>query len=409
MDDMSAAPTGRPKLEGTAYGRPPAQPNHLLTQVGPGTPCGEYMRRFWQPVLTSELVTDHPREIRILGEDLLVFRDGSGRPGLLYPRCMHRGTTLLYGHVEPDGIRCCYHGWKFAVDGTCVDQPCEPAGGQHKEAARQPWYPVQERYGLVWAYMGPPARMPVLPRWDVLENLREDEYYQAVDNSWGAHRDPDGPEVVPYSWLHMNDNIMDPFHVQVLHSTFSVTQFVREFEVMPTVDFEYIDAGVIYKAYRDLKDGREVDRISTWLAPNIMSVPATMLAAGPSTGMGFVVPVDDTHSRIVGVARMKKGDARQPYRVNGKTWSQMSLEDRQDVPNDYEAQAGQGPVSLHSEEHLATSDRGIAMQRRALEREIRKVMEGSDPEGVILDPARELVHVPSGNFFRQTQKTPEPA
>ena len=396
-------------LDGVAYGRPPQHPNHLLTQVGPGTPCGQYMRRFWQPLLTSEHVTNRPREIRILGEDLLAFRDGSGRPALLYPRCMHRGTTLLYGHVEPDGIRCCYHGWKFAVDGTCLDQPCEPDGGLNRGAARQPWYPVQERYGLVWAYLGPPEKQPVLPRWDVLEDLRDDEYYQAVDNSWGTHRDPDGPEVAPYSWLHMNDNIMDPFHVQVLHSTFSVTQFVREFEVMPTVDFEPIEAGVIYKAYRDLLDGREVDRISTWMAPNIMSVPSTQLAAGPSTGMGFVVPVDDTHCRIVGVARMKQGQSRQPYRVNGKTWSQMSLEERQDVPNDYEAQAGQGPISLHSEEHLATSDRGIAMQRRALEREIRKVMEGGDPDGVIFDPARELVHVPSGNFFRQAARTTEPA
>ena len=396
-------------LDGVAYGRPRAESNHLLTQVGPGTPCGEYMRRFWQPVLASDNVTTRPREIRLLGEDLLVFRDGSGRPGLLHPRCMHRGTTLLYGHVEPDGIRCCYHGWKFAVDGTCIDQPCEPDGGANKAAARQPWYPVQERYGLVWAYMGPADRRPVLPRWDVLENLGPDEYYQVADNSWGAHRDPDGPEVAPYSWLHMNDNIMDPFHVQVLHSTFSVTQFVREFEVMPTCDFEYIDGGVIYKAYRDLEDGREVDRISTWMAPNIMSVPSTQLAAGPSTGMGFVVPVDDTHCRIVGVARFPKGQSRQPYRVNGKTWSQMSLEERQDVPNDYEAQAGQGPISLHSEEHLATSDRGIAMQRRALEREIRKVMEGGDPEGVILDPAKELVHVPSGNFFRNSQPVAEPA
>jgi hypothetical protein len=95
--------------------------------------------------------------------------------------------------------------------------------------------------------------------------------------------------------------------------------------------------------------------------------------------------------------------------VKGKTWSQMSLEDRQDEPNDYEAQAGQGPISLHSEEHLATSDRGIAMQRRSLEQNIKRVMEGGDPDGVIFDPARELVHVPSGNFFRQTQKTPEPA
>ncbi len=125
--------------------------------------------------------------------------------------------------------------------------------------------------------------------------------------------------------------------------------------------------------------------------------------------MGFVVPVDDTHSRIVGVARMKKGVTRQPYRVNGKTWSQMTLEERQDVPNDYEAQSGQGPISLHSEEHLATSDRGIAMQRRFLEQQIRAVQDGGDPAGVILDPARETVKVPSGNFFRQAETAKEPA
>jgi len=192
MDDMSAAPTTRPKPEGTAYGRAQQHPNDTLTKVGPGTPCGEYMRRFWQPVLASKNVTTRPKEIRILGEDLLVFRDGSGRPGLLYPRCMHRGTTLLYGHVEPDGIRCCYHGWKFAVDGTCLDQPCEPNGGLNKEAARQPWYPVQEKYGLVWAYMGPPDRMPVLPDFDNMA-LEDGEECFAGDNSMGAHGDPNGP------------------------------------------------------------------------------------------------------------------------------------------------------------------------------------------------------------------------
>jgi hypothetical protein len=106
---------------------------------------------------------------------------------------------------------------------------------------------------------------------------------------------------------------------------------------------------------------------------------------------------------------MRKGEARQPYRVNGKTWSQMSLEERQDVPNDYEAQAGQGPISLHSEEHLATSDRGIAMQRRTLEQQIRIVQEGGDPIGVTFDRARELVKVPSGNFFRTAEGVKEPA
>ena len=401
MDDMSAAPTTRPKLEGTAYGRPQQHPNDTLTKVGPGTPCGEYMRRFWQPVLASKNVTSRPREIRILGEDLLVFRDGSGRPGLLYPRCMHRGTTLLYGHVEPDGIRCCYHGWKFAVDGTCIDQPCEPNGGLNRDAARQPWYLVQEKYGLVWAYMGPPDRMPVLPEFDNM-GLEEGEQYFAGDNSMGAHGDPNGPEVVPYSWLHMNDNVMDPFHVQVLHSTFSVVHFVKEFEVMPTVDFEYITNGVIYKAYRKLDDGREVDRISTWMAPNIMSVPSVLLTHGRSNGLGFSVPVDDSHSRILMTMRMNpNNDWRRGTGLGQmKRWSEMTFEEHQDAPGDYEAQAGQGPISLHSEEHLATSDRGVAMQRRMLEKDIRSVMEGGDPTGVYFDEGH-VIHVPSGNFYRQ--------
>jgi phenylpropionate dioxygenase-like ring-hydroxylating dioxygenase large terminal subunit len=358
------------------------------------------MRRFWQPVLRSENFTNRPREVRILGEDLIAFRDGNGRPGLLYPRCMHRGTSLFWGHVEPDGIRCCYHGWKFDVQGNCLEQPCEPGGGLNREAARQPWYPVQERYGLVWAYMGPPERMPVLPHFDCM-TLEEGEEYFSADNSMGAHGDPNGPEVVPYSWLHMNDNVMDPFHVQVLHSTFSVVQFVKEFEVMPTVDFEYIDAGVIYKAYRKLDDGREVDRISTWMAPNIMSVPSVLLTHGRSNGLGFSVPVDDTHSRILmSMRRNPSFDMRRGTGMaNMKRWSEMTLEERQDTPGDYEAQEGQGPISLHSEEHLATSDRGVAMQRRLLERSIRAVMDGGDPEGVHFDE-KAVVHVPSGNFYR---------
>ena len=406
MDDASAAPR---KVEGTGYGRPAQHPNELLARVGPGAPCGEYMRRFWQPVLPSDLFTARPRDVRILGEDLLAFRDGSGRPGLLYPRCMHRGTTLLYGHVEPDGIRCCYHGWKFAVDGTCIDQPCEPGGGLNREAARQPWYPVQERYGMVWAYMGPPDKMPVLPRYDCMEPLEEGEVYRAAVAR--IHGDPSLPEEMPYSWLHMNDNVMDPFHVQVLHTTFSGVQFVREFGIMPTVDFEYVPDGVIYKAYRKLEDGREVDRISTWLVPHIMSVPSVVLAEGRSNGLGFSVPVDDTHSRILFTGRMRPDADRRAGTglAKMKPWSEMTFEERQDTPGDYEAQVGQGPISLHSEEHLATSDRGIAMQRRMLERDIRKVMEGGDPEGVIFDPAHEMVHVPSGNFYRKTQPATEPA
>jgi phenylpropionate dioxygenase-like ring-hydroxylating dioxygenase large terminal subunit len=399
MDDASAPPS---RLEGTAYGRQKATANALLTEVGPGTPCGEYMRRFWQPVLRSENFTSRPREVRILGEDLIAFRDGKGRPGLLYPRCMHRGTSLFWGHVEEDGIRCCYHGWKFSVEGHCLEQPCEPDGGLRRDAARQPWYPVEERYGLAWAYMGPPDKAPVLPRFDCLEPLGEGEAYWTSDIAINAHGDPEGPEIAPYSWLHMNDNVMDPFHVQVLHTTFSVTQFVREFAVMPKVEFQPIDGGVIYKAYRKLPDGREVDRISTWLAPNAMSVPSITFAAGRSDMMSWSVPVDDAHTRFLMVIRMKPSDSLFGDTGLGqmKPWTQMSIEERQDRPGDYEAQAGQGDISLHSEEHLVTSDKGIVMQRRMLERDIRKVMAGSDPVGVSFDDAKAVVHVPSGNFFR---------
>ncbi|HEY5412299.1 MAG TPA: aromatic ring-hydroxylating dioxygenase subunit alpha, partial [Caulobacteraceae bacterium] len=241
---------------------------------------------------------------------------------------------------------------------------------------------------------------PVLPDFDNME-LQDGEEYYASDASLGAHGDPNGPEVVPYSWLHMNDNVMDPFHVQVLHSTFSVVQFVKEFEVMPTVDFEYISNGVIYKAYRKLDDGREVDRISTWMAPNIMSVPSVLLAQGRSNGLGFSVPVDDTHSRILMAMRMNPDiDFRRGTGLSQmKRWSEMTIEEHQDTPGDYEAQAGQGPISLHSEEHLATSDRGVAMQRRMLEKDIKAVMEGGDPTGVYFEDGA-VIHVPSGNFFR---------
>ncbi|MBO9581914.1 MAG: Rieske 2Fe-2S domain-containing protein [Sphingobium sp.] len=394
---------GQAVPQGTAYGRPPQTSNALLTQVGPGTPMGELMRRYWQPVLASHNVTSRPREIRILGEDLIVFRDGQGKPGLLYPRCMHRGTSLFWGRVEQDGIRCCYHGWKFDVEGNCLEQPCEPNGGVNRASARQPWYPVRERYGLVWAYMGPPERMPVLPRYSCMEPLEAGETYIAYDNSMAAHADLGGPEVVPYSWLHMNDNVMDPFHVQVLHTTFSGTQFVNAFVHMPKVKFEEMEGGMFYSARRTLDDGRVLDRISTWLMPHIMSVPDTVLKEGRPNMLGISVPVDDTHCRILATFRLPHGVGPIDPELGMsefKPWSRKTVAERQDQPGDYEAQQGQGAISLHSEEHLVTSDIGIGMQRRALTRAIETVRAGGDPPGLIFDEADAMIEIPSGNFYR---------
>jgi phenylpropionate dioxygenase-like ring-hydroxylating dioxygenase large terminal subunit len=362
------------------------------------------MRRYWQPIAVAADLRDLPKKVRILGEDLILFRDRHGRAGLLYPRCMHRGTTLFYGRVEERGIRCCYHGWLFDVEGRCLEQPCEPDGGRHRDAARQPWYPVEERYGLVFAYLGPPQKKPVLPRYDNLESVASDEWLWVSIGGFGATGDA-SLEVVPHSWLHMNDNIMDPFHVHVLHSTLSVIQFHAQFALLPSVDFYAADHGVCYSAVRQLEDGQEVDRISTWLMPNIMSVPDVGMKAGPSAGISWVVPVDDTHYSLAMAMKLPAGAPRWEMRLNGKTWGEMTEEEHQRIPGDYEAQAGQGPISLHSEEHLVTSDRGIMMQRKILQQQIEVVARGGDPLGVAFDPERALVKVRSGNFYRAARAT----
>ncbi len=393
------ADEGSVNLEGGAYGRPRPTYDPLITQVGAGTPCGEFLRRYWHPVLAARNVTERPRQVRLLGEDLIVFRDGAGRPGLLYPHCMHRGASLFYGKVEADGIRCCYHGWKFDVEGHCLEQPCEPNGGMNRGSARQPWYPVREHYGMVWAYMGPPEKEPNLPRFDHMEPLDEGEFYYVLDNSVNSHADYEGPEVVPYNWTAINENCLDPFHVQVLHSTFSAVHFLPEMAIMPAVKWEEIDVGVIYKSRRKLDTGEDLHKILTWVAPNISVNP------GPEGGKGrkslsIFVPVDDTHTRAFAVRRAPAGfDG--VFRGMGletvTPWTRMTAEEHQDMPNDYEAQSTQGPdgIPLHSQEHLVRSDIGVALQRRVLRREIRKVVAGEDPMNVTFGPAPAPISTPS--------------
>ena len=253
--------------DGSAYGRSRHSYDAELTEVGPGTPCGEFMRRYWQPVAVSANVDTTPQEVRILGEDLILFRDGKGRPGLLTPRCAHRGASLFYGKVDENGIRCCYHGWQFDVEGRCIDQPCEPDNGAaHRHRIRQPWYPVQERYGLVFAYMGPPEKKPVLPLWDALEDVAPDETIFATDSSFSVGGD-DSVKIMPWNWLQDWENSTDPWHVYILHTAFSGSQFAPELAVKPQVSWEYTDLGIKYVAYRKLGDGRELDRVSPLLFP----------------------------------------------------------------------------------------------------------------------------------------------
>lgn len=381
----------------TAYDLP--APQHLaeLTEVGRGTPMGELLRRYWHPVGRCEDACGTPRRVRVLGEDLVLFRDHQGRAGLLHERCAHRGASLYYGRTEPQGLRCCYHGWLFDAQGHCLDQPCEP-NNDHCARVRQPWYPVQERYGLIFAYLGPADRQPLLPRHELLENLRDGEFIEADDNSIGSG----GPALVPCNWLQHYENVVDPYHVPILHGSFSGPQFVAQMGLMPEVDFEYFELGIRSTQLRRLPDGRTHRRVTEAMVPTLRVVASPRVEEyGPCHLIGWVLPIDDTHFRIYSAGRVREHGAltRIRSRMNGKLWTELSEAEHQQFPGDYEAQVSQGPISIHSEENLSTTDRGIAMLRRYLLRQVNAVRNGEDPAGVQFEPGSETVPSLAGNFL----------
>ena len=388
----------RDALQGNAYLRKPPSHNAALTEVRKGTPMGELLRRYWHPVGLAEDATTTPKAVRVLGEDLILFRDGKGRAGLVEARCCHRGTTLYYGRVEERGIRCCYHGWLFDVEGHCLEQQCEPGGGQHRDRVRQPWYPLEERYGLVFTYMGPPDRKPALPRYECLDNLEPGEMLESNGKSIGGG----GPEIIPCNWLQHFENIPDAFHVPVLHGSFSGVQFVQQMGIMPKVRWEYSDRGVKTHSVRELDDGTIHFRISEAALPTLRVVPNPRVAQYSRVEtIGWVLPIDDTSFRIYTAGRVKeKGEiAKSRSRLGGKLWEELTDEEHQRLPGDYEAQVGQGAITYHSEEHLATTDQGVVMLRRLLQRQLDAIAQGKDPVGVVFSEKDALVTFDAGNYI----------
>ena len=383
---------------GTAYGRPQPIFDSDLTCVGAGTPMGELLRRYWHPVGLTGDAGATPRRVRVLDEDLILFRDAAGHPGLLYPRCAHRGTSLYYGRIEERGIRCCYHGWLYDVTGHCLEQPCEPGGGERRGNVRQPWYPLEEWHGLIFAYLGPPERKPALPRYNALEELAAGEFIEADDSSIGSG----GPAIVPCNWLQHFENVMDPLHVPILHGSFSGPQFVAQMALMPAVTWHTTARGVRSEQVRQLEDGRTFRRITEAVLPTLRVVPSPRVGqSGKVESIGWVLPIDDTSFRIYVAGRVTEAGqlGRMRSKYNGKTWWELSEEEHRALPGDYEAQTGQGGITLHSEEHLRTSDKGVALLRRMLRAQLEVVAAGGNPLGVETDPARTLVRLEAGNYL----------
>lgn len=386
---------------GTAYGMKPRTYRTELVEVGPGTPMGELMRRYWQPfALSADLVGDKPRKVRLLGEDLIAFRDKQGRPGLVHEHCCHRGTSLFYGRIEEDGIRCCYHGWKFDVKGHCLNQPAEVDGGRNRDRIRQPWYPVEERYGLVYAYMGPPEKKPVLPRWEHLENLGEDEY---LELRWRPGYGPLNDEPynpLKFNWLQAFENTMDAPHLPWLHYFHSGDQFTGaplmrmeeagEVNLPPYAHIKNLAAEIVAdRTELGVKQGVPVPipGQGMFLACNEAMVPNIAVVA-TLIDLLYFVPCDDTSFISFLLYRSKKGEVRSNAELTheGRLWWDLTEEEHQVSPGDYEAQSSIGALPGHSHEHLSQGDAAVGMLRRRLAEAVRDVQEGRDPAGVHFEP-----------------------
>jgi 5,5'-dehydrodivanillate O-demethylase len=370
--------------------------NDTLARVGPGTPAGELLRRYWHPVaMAAELTEENPiKALTILSERLVVFRlppaSGESQPryGLMEEQCAHRLASLAYGTVDSDGIRCPYHGWKYDLAGNCTEQPAEPPESNYKSEIHQAAYPVQKMAGLLWAYMGPlPA--PLLPRWDVL--VREDGIRSALVVS-----------DLECNWMQAMENSVDPAHFYWLHGyTFnpSKRQMDRGHpgEKTEFIRFEY---GIMKRRITpgpNPSDPPTVDEHPLVFPTTLRNVTEARVIKGELAARHNVdirVPIDDTHTRIFCVyftptsTDTAPPDQEHPYEYLPIRNEQGQYRFHIIKAQDAMAWETQGKLADRSREHLGSSDRGVVMFRKLLKEQIEIVRNGGDPMGVIRDPEK---------------------
>ncbi|WP_439811077.1 Rieske 2Fe-2S domain-containing protein [Bordetella bronchiseptica] len=369
-----------------------------ITHVLPGTPMGEYLRRFWQPVCLSNQLKDIPHPIRILGEDLVAFRDLSGQVSVMHRHCAHRGASLEYGVIQHHGIRCCYHGFHYAIDGTLLEAPTEPdKGAKLCKTVCQGAYPAFERNGLVFAYMGPPEHRPPFEEWDSFAPDGETELLPFTN-------------VFPCNWLQILDNIGDQMHTSVLHQP--ATLFpgpppadldlgpltLPSFGSIPVIDYFPVrdSTAMVFVAGRRTSDDLVWWRMNECALPNITN-HAYLFEDGKQRRLfhrvhmiRWYVPVDNTHSIVFGWRMFgKKADPLHKGRRERVGWNDMDflegqVNNRPDevarrAPGDYEVIVGQRPIAIHALENPTSGDVGVYMFRRILRDAVRGTNNAADP------------------------------
>jgi phenylpropionate dioxygenase-like ring-hydroxylating dioxygenase large terminal subunit len=346
-------------------------PDEEITSVGPGTPGGEYLRRFWQPVERSKDLKDLPRSIRIMGEDLVLFRKPNGSVGCLELHCSHRGTSLEYGLIEDLGIRCCYHGWLFGADGKILETPGEPPDSTYKDRLWHGAYPTYEHGGLVFSYLGPPDMRPPFPQFDSFNRI-------------GYRLEPSRKSVFPCNWLQMEENSMDPVHTTFLHGRVSGVQFTDAFLEMPEMDFVESPIGMVYIATRRVGDNVWI-RVNDQVSPNFHQFNRneedgqTEHKFWPGAIIQWAVPIDDTNSFFIAFMQVPEDTPPIEHDWGEGTGEDRPNEEQQRWPSDYQALVSQRSIAIHDLEHLADTDRGIIMLRNNLRKRIRSVRNGGEP------------------------------
>lgn len=360
-----------------------------LTHTGPGTPAGEYFRRFWQPVAMTGQVGELPLAIEILGEELVLFRDLSGQLGLLHKYCSHRRASLEYGIISEQGIRCCYHGWLYDVDGTILEVPGEPPNSPIPKKICHGAYPLREYKGLVFAWMGPPDQQAAFPVFDTMDQLDNEMVPYSID--------------YPCNWLQVAENPMDPFHSVFLHTRVTRAHFNPAWGAMPVVEWHNMDrnGGIFLTNTRRWKDYLWVRTAEVFL-PAIAQPPDIYQNAEcekffPRVGITkWTVPVNNTSCKIIAWRHFNetldldgKGDRTQvglgKVDFVGQTGTERSYEEGQRSPGDYEAQVSQGKITVHADELLGRTDRGVAAYRKLLRDAIRATADGAAPPVMALN------------------------
>jgi len=384
--------------------------NNLLTRTSPGTPGGALLRRYWQPVaLAEEFPTNGtPLPVRIMSEDLVLFRDDQGQLGLIGLHCSHRRADLSYGRVENGGLRCLYHGWLYDRHGKCLEQPCEPPEKRFCEKVHHPAYPCHEQAGIIFAYMGP-GEAPLFPAYEpflapsghvlVTKIFHECNYFQANE----GNLDPSH-----VSYLHRQANVPENLKRPVEGSDGKLPLALYEADMAPEIDVEETDYGVRIFSTRDTDNGRTFFRVTNFVLPNKATIPGPM--SGDGYNLYWHVPIDDTHHWRYDIvfrrsAPMEEKDIRRNQEIldeltpdyrpkrnkanrylqdreSMKTWSFSGMGRIFNV-QDSAIVEGSGPIVDRTREFLGPSDRAIIAARRQLLRAIRDVEAGREAPHVI--------------------------